>query len=110
MKRKYQNQANTSSTGASGATITFTGLECGSYILTVTAVSQETAEEVETTVRVYVPEAANECTVNLINHGVTISGSNASIEFGVAGVYTYLECTLDNTRVLSQPCKCLRYN
>lgn len=79
-----------SPSGTPGTTGTFTGIEPDSYTLKVTATSEEETKQID--MRLDVPASREECTVNLINRGIEISGSNATVSFAGVGPVTSYSC------------------
>ena len=53
-------------------------------------------EEVEIFWKMYVPAAPTTCSVNLINAGLVVNGTQATVEFRAAGAATGFSCRVDN--------------
>ena len=70
------------------------------YVLRVTA-DDFGDEDVELVRRIYVPQT-NECSVVLINDGITFDGTMLEMEFSGTGGATEFECRVESS---FEPCK-----
>ena len=88
--------------GPPGSTTTFQNVLSGYYNLRVTATTAD-GEEAEVSWKMYIPIASTTCSVNLINAGLVVNGTQATAEFQAVGAATGFKCKVDNRRF--DPCK-----
>ena len=79
--------------GSSGS-VNYTDLDPGTYILKVEAMNGRDDRDVER--RRIVIHDETECSVHLINGGITVTGDTAVVEFAATGSYTSVSCNLNN--------------
>jgi len=77
-----------------GSTTVFENVPPNYYSLRVTATTG--AEEAEVFWKVYVPARPTICSVNLINFGMVLNGTRATVEFQGVGPTTEFSCRLDS--------------
>ena len=90
--------------GPPGSTTTFQNLLSGYYNLRVTATTAD-GEEAEVSWKMYIPIASTTCSVNLINAGLVVNGTQATVEFQAVGAATGFKCKVDNGPFDPYPCK-----
>ena len=88
--------------GPPGSTTTFQNVLSGYYNLRVTATTAD-GEEAEVSWKMYIPIASTTCSVNLINAGLVVNGTQATVEFQAVGAATGFKCKVDNGPF--DPCK-----
>ena len=94
--------------GPPGSTTTFQNVLSGYYNLRVTATTAD-GEEAEVFWKIYIPIASITCSINLINAGLEVNGTQATVEFQAIGAATGFKCKVDNGPF--DPCKnaCMQY-
>ena len=94
--------------GPPGSTTTFQNVFSGYYNLRVTATTAD-GEEAEVFWKIYIPIASITCSINLINAGLEVNGTQATVEFQAIGAATGFKCKVDNGPF--DPCKnaCMQY-
>ena len=87
--------------GSSGQ-VNYTSLRPGSYTLRVTASNSRDDRRVWRRA-LYIASDPSECSVHLINRGIVVRGSTASVDFAGSGSFFSFSCRLDREEFL--PCK-----